>query len=246
MHAIILAAGYATRMYPLTKDTPKPLLPVKGRPMLDHIINKISVLRLDGIHVVTNSRFAPLFQHWAYGRNINVIDDLTNSNETRRGAIGDIAYVLEQEKLDDDLLVVAGDNLFEFDMAAFHAHFRTHNRSVVALFDIHDHSKAANKFGIVTLDELGRIASFEEKPAKPATTLVSTACYLFTRDDAARIKTYMAEGNSPDNLGEYIKWLSKRTAVHGWIFTEQWYDIGSLEQYYELNQNNYKTSKPQQ
>lgn len=239
MKAIILAAGYATRLYPLTLHTPKPLLPVRGKPMAEHIIEKINdVDAVDSVFIVTNEKFYSQFTAWKKtvlsDKPIHIINDKTTCNEDRLGAIGDVDFVIRERKLNDELLVIAGDNLFEFSLKKMYQFFKEKGCSVLAVYDLGDPSKLAKTFGVVQLDKTARIVDFEEKPAKPKTSLAATACYLFTKKDAASIRECIKD-IKPDNSGNFISWLSKKTAVYGYRFTGKWFDIGSYEQYDEVN-----------
>ncbi len=240
MKALILAAGYATRLYPLTKETPKPLLPVGGIPMIEHILFRIvEVPEVDEVFIVTNDKFYSQFREWSGSyrskKRIKVINDGTKSNEDRLGAIGDIDFVIKQQKVKDDLLVIAGDNLFEFSLVHLNNFFKERGTSVIAACDLLEKSRLAKKFGVVETDKNMKIVGFEEKPAEPKTTLAATACYIFTKDDVVELERCIAEHHKPDNLGDFIKWLSERKHVHGFIFSERWFDIGSHDQYEEVN-----------
>jgi glucose-1-phosphate thymidylyltransferase len=233
MKAIILAAGYATRLSPLTDTVAKPLLPLGGRPMIDEICENLDgVAEVDALHVVTNSRFAGAFATWAAGRAGRlrpvVHDDGTSSNEDRLGAIGDIRFTVEEACLaGEHLLVVAGDNLFEFaltDMVAFWDELEE-PASAVAMYRCGS-LELASKYGVVELDELGRILSFDEKPAHPRSDLIATATYLYHRDHAARIDEYLDGDNSPDQPGKLVQWLHSREPVFGYAFSGEWQDIG--------------------
>lgn len=236
MKAVILAAGYAMRLRPLTLDTPKPLLEIGGRKIIDRIIDKISNIReLDSVYVVTNSRFFKYFESWRKRSNfkdrISVIDDGTTSNETRLGAIRDLEYAIRKKGVHDDLLVVAGDNLFEFDIADFLKFARVNSDGVsIALYDIKDRNLARN-FGVVKVDEDCRVISFDEKPEKPESSLVSTGIYYFHKDKIDLIENYVKGEDTIDAPGYYIKWLSAAGAVYGFTFKEDWYDIGNIESY---------------
>lgn len=241
MDIIILAAGYATRLYPLTENTPKPLLPVGGKPIIEHILAKLEKLKLHRIFIVTNAKFYTLFLAWKascvfpLASKLVMVNDGTQSNEDRLGAIGDIHFVIQQHQLKNDILVIGGDNLFEFSLLAFYQFFKKKKASVVALYDIHDAIKAAKKFGVVELDTSQKIIGFEEKPEHPKTSLVSTACYLFTHKDVCLLEQCIRENKKPDNPGEFIKWLSHKTAMYGYVFSEQWFDIGHPHEYASVN-----------
>jgi glucose-1-phosphate thymidylyltransferase len=238
MKAIVLAAGYATRLYPLTETIAKPLLPVGGRPMLDHLLDRIhEVDEIDAVHVVTNSKFAALFDAWAAGRKgVVVHDDGTASEDDRRGAIGDIAFVVDSAGLDgDDLLVVAGDNLFDFSLAEYLTWWHEKGEaSAVALYDVGD-IELARQYGIVELGANDRVASFEEKPEHPRSTLAATAAYLYHRAHVPLVRRYLAEGNSPDQPGRLVAWLAAREPVYGYRFDGDWRDIGDAVQLLEAD-----------
>ena len=231
---MILAAGYATRLWPLTKNKPKPLLEVKGRPIIEHIVKHFTEIPgITEIYVVTNEKFHQEFEDWArafkFPIPIKIINDMTTSNEDRKGAIGDMKYVIDEAKIDDDLLVIAGDNLFEYRLADFHNFFMKKKTTVVACKDMGSKDELKEKYGVVELGDDGRITGFEEKPAEPKTTFAATACYIFTRQDLRKIENYIEAGNKPDNAGDFIKWLANHTPIYAFVFKEKWYDIGSFE-----------------
>jgi glucose-1-phosphate thymidylyltransferase len=234
--AIVLAAGYATRLYPLTEHRPKMLLPVGGRLILDRIFDKLDeVAEIDAAHVVTNARFADVLGGWANGRRGRlapvVHDDGTHSNDDRRGAIGDLQLVVERAGIDaDDALVMAGDNLFDFSLADYVAYWRARGvASAVALYDCGS-LELASQYGVAAIDDDGRIVDFLEKPSPSPTTLVATAAYLYHRDHLRLVTDYLAAGNSPDAPGNFIAWLYPREPVYGYRFAGEWFDIGDLEQ----------------
>jgi glucose-1-phosphate thymidylyltransferase len=231
MKALILAAGYATRLRPLTDAVPKQLLPVGGRPMVDWIIDRIEETSADEVHLVTNARFAADFARWAKDKDVRVHDDGTTSNENRLGAIGDIQFA----GLDDDLLVIAGDNLFEYSLADYESYWRAHEgASSIAVLDVGD-PELAKQYGIVDVDEHDRVVDFVEKPEEPPTTLCATATYLYTREHARLISTYLEEGNPPDAPGNYVAWLHKREPVYAYRFAGEWFDIGDRDQLLEAD-----------
>ena len=236
MKAVVLAAGYATRLRPLTDTWAKELLPVGGRPIIDRIIAAITEVDLvDEIHVVTNSHKVDAFHRWAKGRDVIVHDDGTSSNDDRLGAIGDMLFVIEQAQLDDDLLVIAGDNLFEFSLADFAAFWRSKGRaSAVAVRDVGS-LELASQYGIVALDDEGRVVDFVEKPADPPSTLAATATYLFHREHARLIKAYLDGEHGADQPGRFVGWLQRHEPVYGWLFDATWFDIGNHEQLLEAD-----------
>jgi glucose-1-phosphate thymidylyltransferase len=230
MKALILAAGYATRLRPLTDSIPKQLLSVGGRPMVDWILDRIEETSADEVHLVTNARFAPDFERWSAGKDVHVHDDGTTSNEDRLGAIGDIQFV----GLDDDLLVVAGDNLFDYSLADYESYWREKSGSCVAVLDVGD-PELAKKYGIVDVDEDDRVIGFVEKPEDPPTTLCATATYFYDREHVRLVSTYLAEGNPPDQPGNFIAWLHTRAPVYAYRFSGEWFDIGDRDQLLEAD-----------
>ena len=232
MKAILLAAGYATRLMPLTATRPKMLLPIADRPMLDWIADKVDAVEaVDALHVVTNAKFGEQLTAWSTARvgrlAATVHDDGTTSNEDRLGAIGDILFVIEQARLEgEDLLVVAGDNLFDFALDDFVRFWRAKGvASAVALYDCGD-SELARQYGVVSVADDARIVDFVEKPPTAPTTLVAIAAYLYHREHVPLLSRYLEEGNSPDAPGSFIAWLHARAPVFGWRFTGDWFDIG--------------------
>ncbi len=231
--AIVLAAGYGTRLYPLTKDTPKPLLNVAGKPIIEHIISKLEQINeIKKIYVVTNNKFEAQFKEWLKNfdstKPIEIINDGTKSNEERLGALGDVNFLINTKNVNDDLIVVAGDNLFELSLADAHNYFKKRKTNVIVLHDVKD-IELAKQYGIVEVEN-NIVINFEEKPISPKSTLASTGIYLFPKKTIELIKKYIAQGNSSDKTGNFIEWLHKRDKVHSYITDKKWYDIGSIEQ----------------
>lgn len=230
MKLIVLAAGYATRLYPLTLDRPKPLLDVAGRPMLDRLLDRVLAIGgIDETIVVTNAKFVATFEAWAIGRaGIAVVSDGTTSESDRLGAIGDIGYVLETCGIDDDIVVVAGDNLFGAEIVGFGSYVRSVQAPTLAVYDIGDLAEMP-KYNQVQTDSEGRITFFEEKPQDATTTLAGIALYYYPRVTLPLIRQYLAEGNNPDQPGRLVQWLYPRVPVYTWVVPGAWYDIGSHE-----------------
>jgi glucose-1-phosphate thymidylyltransferase len=236
MQVLILAAGYATRLYPLTLNQPKPLLPVAGKPMLEHVIDHLAPIPdLGEIFIVTNQKFVTHFTEWSekYKRekaklNFKIINDGTTSDADKLGAIGDIHLVMKKEKIKDDLVVVAGDNLFDTALTGFAEFCRANKKTVLAVFDVGD-LESIKKYNSITLDGEGRVTFFEEKPKNPTSTLTGIALYYFPADVVKLIDTYIAEGNNPDQPGRLIQWLYPRVPVLTWTVPGRWFDIGSKE-----------------
>ena len=235
---MILAAGYATRLRPLTDDVPKHLLPVGGRPMLDWVLDRVhEIPDLDEIHLVTNSRFAGAFKRWAEVHNVAVHDDGTTSNEDRLGAVGDLRLAIDEGGLDaDELVVLAGDNLFEFSLRAFVDWWRAKPQpaSAVPLHDVAD-LELAKQYGIADADAEDRIVRLVEKPSEPPSTLAATLVYLLPPEHVRLVSVYLDHGLSPDNAGSFLSWLAERETVYGYRFEGTWYDIGDRTQLLEAD-----------
>jgi glucose-1-phosphate thymidylyltransferase len=243
MNILILAAGYATRLYPLTEKQPKPLLNVAGKPMIEWVIDNLGPIpNINRLFIVTNNKFADTFTAWAaeYGiKNPNmectIVNDGSTSDEDKRGAIGDIHYVLHHEKImDEDLLVVAGDNLFSEPIDRFVEAAKAHP-ATVALYDVGD-LEAIKKYNNINTDAAGKITHFEEKPLNPISTLTGIALYYYRADVLPFIDTYITEGNNPDQPGRLIQWLYPRVEVGTWNVPGTWFDIGSKETLLEANE----------
>lgn len=242
MKTLILAAGYGTRLYPFIKDTPKALLAVNGRPIVSHILGKVAAVPgLNEVLLVTNDKFAVTFGKWAAQVEcpcpVKVINDGTKTPEGRLGSIGDIDFVLKEGVVNDDLLVVGGDNLFNFDLAKYIAFAKEKAPSVtIGVYDIGDRVEAKN-FGVVELDGQKQIVSFEEKPAAPKSSLVAMCFYYLPEKSLGLIGDYLVESRATDRAGDYIRWLSRKQSVFGYKFTGKWYDIGSLPAYKEAQKD---------
>jgi len=201
--------------------------------MLDWILDRVAEVT-DDVHVVTNGRFAADFEGWSAGR-VTVHDDGTTSNEDRLGAIGDVRFVLERIGTGDDLLVVAGDNLFDYSLADYVAWWRGKGTATaVALHDVGDR-ELAKRYAVVEVDEDDRIVGFVEKPEEPRSTLCATATYVYHRAHVPLLERYLAEGNSPDQPGLFLAWLHEREPVYGYRFQGDWLDIGDRTQLLEAD-----------
>jgi glucose-1-phosphate thymidylyltransferase len=238
--AIILAAGYATRLYPLTRNMPKPLLEVAGKPMIEHIINKLEEVDIvDRIYIVTNDKFEQNFIDWLRSfdakKSIEIVNDGTKSNDDRRGALGDIQYTIDAKKIDDDIIAIAGDNIFEFSLAGVADLFQKTKSNVIALHNVKN-IELAKQYGVVRIKN-NVVADFEEKPAHPKSALISTGIYLFPKKTLTLIKKYIDEGNNPDKTGSFIEWLYKRDKVYAYVTDKPWYDIGDIEQLKKANKH---------
>jgi glucose-1-phosphate thymidylyltransferase len=237
LKAIILAAGYATRLYPLTTNKPKPLLEIAGKPILEHILEKVkSNKEINEIFIITNARFYDHFRVWSNHFNfpisIKVINDGTLSNDDRLGAVGDINFVLKEEDINDDLLIIGGDNLFEEDLNHFLRYFKNKG-STILLNDVKN-EQLATQLGIVTLNDQQRITNFVEKPRYPESTLASTLIYALRKEHLPYFQEVINKGQA-DRTGDFIAYLAKREPVHGKIMQGRWFDIGNLEALEEAN-----------
>jgi len=235
MKALILAAGYATRLYPLTKKYPKPLLEVKGRPIINYIIDKLGLVSgISEIYVVTNSKFISDFRKWAKtvssSKKITLVDDLTKNNQDRLGAIGDIQFVIKKKKIQEDLLVVGGDNLFSGSLQGF---LDTAKKNIaptsLGLYRL-KRKNDASRYGVVKLDKLKRVISFKEKPKHPESNLVAMCLYYISKNYLNFINVYMQEEKrKADATGSYIAWLKTKVDVYGYVFSGSWFDIGDYK-----------------
>jgi glucose-1-phosphate thymidylyltransferase len=243
MNALILAAGYATRLYPLTLTKAKPLLEVAGKPMIDWVLDNLAPIpELERVYVVTNSKFVKDFQTWAEqyrtkrpNFSIQIIDDGSTDDSDKLGAIGDICLVVTRHELaKDDLIVVAGDNLFSEPLANF-ATAAKNSGATLATYDVGD-LEAIKKYSSITTNSDGVITRFEEKPPKPENTIAGIALYYFSREVISLFTTYIAAGNNPDQPGRFIQWLYQRKPVKTFQINGTWFDIGSKETLEEANQ----------
>jgi|SRR5882762_42469 len=242
MKVVLLAAGYATRLYPLTLTQPKPLLSVAGKPMIEYVLDNLApVGGIERVYVVTNAKFAGHFQKWADGYRatksnlgFTIVNDGSTDDTNKLGAIGDLHLVITREKVDDDLVVVAGDNLFSESLGAYGGFCRSKSAPVLGIYDVGS-LEQAKKYGVVDLDGEGRIVRFEEKPKQPASTLIGIALYYYPKNVVPMIKQYITEGNNPDQPGRLVQWLYPRTPVYTWTVPGLWYDIGSKETLEEAN-----------
>ncbi|HPN66958.1 MAG TPA: nucleotidyltransferase family protein [Candidatus Omnitrophota bacterium] len=241
MKALILAAGYATRLYPLTKDRPKPLLLVGKGTIVDYLIKKLEEIpEIDTIYIVTNNKFYGIFNEWlkTCKSKVKIVieNDGSMTNDDRLGAIGDIRLVLEKQKVYDDMIVLAGDNMFDWSLKEF-ADFAKQKPEAFALgtYDLNDKAKAANTYGVVEVDANGDMVNFLEKPNDPPTSIIATGIYYFPQDKLSMIAQFLKVGNEKDAPGHLIQWISKEQEVRCYIFKGVWFDIGDLESYRKAN-----------
>jgi glucose-1-phosphate thymidylyltransferase len=239
---IILGAGYATRLYPLTLDQPKPLLEVAGKPMIEHVLDNLKpIVDIDHIYIVTNARFAEHFQLWAddyrtthVGAPITIINDLSTDDSNKLGAIGDMNLVLNEAQIDDSVVVVAGDNLFSNSLENFGEFCRAQDAPVLGVYDV-GNLEEIKKYNAIEIDTDGHITFFEEKPAQPKSTLTGIALYYYPQWALPLIRQYLAEGNHADQPGLLVQWFYPRTPFYVWRVPGVWYDVGSKETLEEAN-----------
>ena len=242
MKAIILCSGYATRLYPLTLEKPKSLLDVKGRPILDYIAKKIDeVDEVDSVYIITTDKFYMNFVYWYeqkkknFKKQFKIINDNTTTNETRLGGIGDLSLVIEKENINDDILVVLGDNLFDFDLKKIVDAFNNTKKTTIGVIDVGDVNEA-KKFGIVETKD-SKIVSFEEKPQEPKATLASVGIYIYSKEDLKKIRDYMKTDKSKDGPGYLVKDFVSSQDVYAFTLDGRWFDIGSIETYNKVKED---------
>jgi len=236
--AIILAGGYATRLYPMTKDISKPLLPVKGKPIIEYIVEKLEKIgEIEQIVVATNQRFEAQFIEWLSKKprkNIRIRAERSRKEEEKLGALKALAELIDEIE-GDEYLVIAGDNLFTSSLCGFVKQYKDRKRPVVAVYDVGD-TKAVKKFSAAVVDSDGALVGFEEKPEKPKTTLIGTCIYLLPRSSIRSIHEYLKQGNNADSPGHFIEWLCKKEKIYAYTLGGEWWDIGTPESYEKANQ----------
>ncbi|WP_158057678.1 sugar phosphate nucleotidyltransferase [Halorussus halophilus] len=235
MKAVVLAGGYATRLWPITKHRPKMFLPVGDSTVIDQIFAELEAdERVDEVFVSTNERFADSFrdhlENSRFEKPTLTVEDTTEEDE-KFGVIGALAQLFDREDVTDDTIVIAGDNLISFDVAEFIDYFQAKDSTTLAAYDVGSRERAKS-YGLVELDG-DEVVDFQEKPEDPKSTLVSIACYAFTEDTIPLLDEYLEDGNNPDEPGWLIQWLHDRHPVYAFTFDGAWYDIGTPESYLE-------------
>ncbi len=239
MKCLILAAGYATRLYPLTENFPKPLLKVREKSILDWLIDDIDTLGLvDGYIVISNHKFAAHFEAWARTKKqpITVVDDGTSTNETRLGAVRDIQFAMDQLGLDDDMLVIAGDNVLDFSLTRLITYAQEKQTSCIMRYYEGDAARL-RKCGVAQVDAQDLVLSLEEKPEAPKSNWCCPPFYFYTRQDARLVSQGIAAGCGTDAPGSYIAWLCGQTRVHAMEMPGKRYDIGNLQSYEQVQKD---------
>ena len=240
MKALILAAGYGTNLYPITNHKPKALLTIKGRPIIEYILARLECLNdINEVLIITNHRYIKEFQKWFQDYPaaipIRLIDDGSTNEKDKLGSMGDIAFAIRQAKIEDDLLVIGGDNIFSFSLNKFIEYARNlQSASFIGTFDLNGRYQP-KKFGVIKLDTQSRVVDFQEKPAvRPESTLVAMCLYYFPKDKLSLINEYLNQKTGAEEAGHYISWLFKKDIVYGYTFNEgSWFDIGDIDSYTE-------------
>lgn len=241
MKCIILCAGFGTRLYPLTMDKPKALLEIKGRLIIEDVLERLEKIKdIDEIFIVSNEKFYLQFVWWLeklkhpLKGKIKIINDNVLMNESRIGGLGDLSLVMKSNRIEDDILVVLGDNFFNFEIDEFIEFFKKNRKTCICIYDVGD-KESAKRFGVAALDDKKRVISIEEKPEEPKTTLVSIGIYIFTKDDLKKFEEYMKSDLNKEGPAYFAKYLLERQDVLGYVCQGEWHDIGTIEQYNELN-----------
>lgn len=238
MKAIILVAGYATRLYPLTLNTPKALLPINGKPIIDYIVEQVNTIKsIDCIYVVSNHKFAEQFYSWQSKKNnpveIKIIDDGTEDEDTRRGAVGDIYFTVEKENIDDEVIIIAGDNFFTYSLLEYYEFYKNIKHDCVCVKKFEDR-EMIKQLGVALLDENNKVINIEEKPQNPKSDTAVFATYIYKKETVPLFKKYIEEGNKPDAPGYFVQWLYSRKDVYAYRMNGECYDIGTPKAYEEI------------
>lgn len=238
MKAIILVAGYATRLYPLTLNTPKALLEIGGKAIIDYIVDEINTVEeVNEIYVVTNHKFAQNFVEWSKNIKsnipISILDDGTSTEEDRKGAIGDILFTIQEKNVNDDIMVIAGDNFFTYKLKDYYEYYKKADCDCVCVKQWED-KEQLKQFGIALLDSNRKVLNIEEKPQHPKSNTVVFATYIYKKDTVPLFEKYIKEGNKPDAPGNFPAWLYHFKDVYAYIFDGECYDIGTPKSYEEV------------
>ena len=239
MIVIILAGGYGRRLMPLSEFIPKQLLPIAGKPLLTHILDNVSDVELDKVIISTNSRFSDQFVHYVdlmqprYNKKLKLVIEPTRSEEEKFGAVKGLNYVLNEEVVDGDFVVIAGDNFFDFKLKSIFDKFYRINQDVIGLYDV-KYKEEAKRFGVVKTDKNGRVINLTEKPENPSSTLISMGLYVFKKDSKELIDEYVKSSKNVDHLGSLISWMLNKTSIYSQVYSGMWVDIGVIESYRKL------------
>lgn len=239
MKAIVLAAGYATRLYPLTLNKPKALLPIAGKPILNYITDEIETIsEIDELIIISNAKFYQCFNEWSniYSNRlkITVLDDGTTDDSNKLGAIGDISYAIDTLDIDEDILIMAGDNIFTFKLLDYYNEYKRLDKDMILVKEMSD-PEDLKRMANVIYDENGRVTDMVEKPSEPKSSRAAFASYIYKKDTVPLFKKYLDDGNNPDAPGFFPSWLCKQKDVYAYEFTGECYDIGTPKSYDEVN-----------
>ena len=240
MKALILAAGYATRLYPLTKNMPKALLPIKGITILDYILEKVEMIEeVDEIIIISNEKFYQNFVEWSKTYKgklpLDIINDHTTSNETRLGAIGDIELAIKEKNIKDDIIVLASDNYFSFDLKKIHKYYKEKKSDLIIGSFADEYTLKQRKYAIATINTDNEVIHLEEKPETPKTNIIVHAIYFYSKDTLPLLNQYIDAGNNKDSPGNFPSWLYKKKPIYCYIAEGTCFDIGTIDTYNELN-----------
>lgn len=238
MDCVVLAAGYATRLYPLSEYTPKPLLPVCGKTVLDHLVDDLSQSDIiDRFVIVSNHKFISQFEKWAEEKEIPqkivVLDDGSVSNDTRLGAVKDIEFAAKELDFDGDLMVVAGDNLLDFSLISFVDYFKAKNGSCIMRY-FEENINKCRASGVITIDDNDKVTSMEEKPENPKSNYLAPPFYIYKGEDAAKIRTALTDGCGKDAPGSFAAYIAQKSTLYAMEMPGSRYDIGTVENYYNI------------
>lgn len=240
MKAIILLAGYATRLYPLTINTPKALLDINGKLVIDFIFDEIETIEaIDEVYMITNHKFFDHFVNWKNCKNTNkkiiVLDDGTSTDEAKLGAIGDIQFVIESQRIDDDIIVLAGDNIFTYKLLDLYAYYQKTHYDTILVQSLND-TEELKRMGVVLIDSNNKVLNMEEKPVNPRSNMAAYATYIYNKDTIPLFNQYLRSGNNPDAPGNFPAWLCSRKDVYAYVFDGECYDIGTPKAYKEVRE----------
>ncbi|MBI4895126.1 MAG: nucleotidyltransferase family protein [Candidatus Aenigmarchaeota archaeon] len=234
MKCIILAGGYAKRLWPITLTQSKALLRVGHKPVIEYIIDNIDKTNVNEIIISTNQKFEKDFSQWIdknsgkFKKPIRLFVEPTTAEENKFGAVKGISYIMDEMKIEEDCMVIAGDNLFDFDLNNFLKFFHEKRGFVVAVYNVESKDKA-KLYGVINVDDKERVTQFIEKPSVPASTLISTACYVFPKETFYLVSEFLKQENMADALGQFLQWVHKRIPVYAYSFDGYWFDIGDKE-----------------
>lgn len=238
MKAIVLAAGYATRLYPLTINKPKALLTIGKETILDFVVNEITTIPdIDEIFIVTNDKFYNQFCDWNKKSEktvkITVLNDNTTDDATKLGAIGDIQFVIDNMNISDDVLIMASDNIFTFKLVEFYEEFKNKYKDMILVSKI-ENKEDLKRMANVVIDSAGKVLDMVEKPTTPISDCAAFASYFYTKDTVPLIKEYLMQGNNADAPGFFPSWLYKQKDVYAYKFSGECYDIGTPQAYEDV------------